>query len=106
MADTPTLVELMEKRKTPAFSRKVAQVLLGSENIGRPMMATPGLPADRTNILRQAYAKALVEPELIAELKKKRMSLDVVSGADIEGVMREITNQAREVVERVKKLAE
>ena len=66
MADTPTLAELMDKRKTPAFSRKVAQVLLGSENIGRPMMVTPGLPADRIIILRRAYAKALAEPELIA----------------------------------------
>jgi tripartite-type tricarboxylate transporter receptor subunit TctC len=106
MADTPTLIELMDKRKTRAMSRRVTQVLLGSEHIGRPMMATPGLPADRANILRQAYAKALAEPELIAELKKKRMSLDVVSGDEIDGVMREITNQPRDVVERVKKLVE
>lgn len=106
MADTPTLVELMDKRKTPAISRKVTQVLLGSENIGRPMMATPGAPVDRVNLLRQAYAKALAEPDLIAELKKKRMSLDVISGADIENVMREITSQPRDVVDRVKKLVE
>jgi tripartite-type tricarboxylate transporter receptor subunit TctC len=106
MADTPTLIELMDKRKTPALSRKVTQVLLGSESIGRPMMATPGLPGDRLNILRQAYAKALSEPEIIAELKKKRMSLDVVSGEEIENVMREISSQPRDVVERVKKLAD
>jgi tripartite-type tricarboxylate transporter receptor subunit TctC len=54
MADAPTLSELMDKRKTPAISRKVTRVLLGSESIGRPMMATPGLTADRLNILRQA----------------------------------------------------
>lgn len=106
MTDTPTLIELMDKRKTPALSRKVTQVLLGSESIGRPMMAAPGLAADRLNILRQAYAKALLEPELIAELNKKRMSLDVVSGADIDRVMQEIINQPKDVVERVKKLVE
>ena len=34
------------------------------------------------------------------------MSLDVISGADIENVMREISNQPRDVVDRVKKLVE
>jgi tripartite-type tricarboxylate transporter receptor subunit TctC len=106
MADTPTLVELMNKRKTPALSRKVTEVLLGSETIGRPMMTTPGVPVDRINTMRQAYAKALAEPEMIAELKKKRMSLDVISGADIENIMREISNQPRDVVDRVKKLVD
>ena len=56
------------------------------------------------NILRQAYVKALAEPEMIAELKKKRMNLDVVSGADIENVMGQISNQPRDVMDRVKKL--
>jgi tripartite-type tricarboxylate transporter receptor subunit TctC len=106
MGDTPTLLELMEKRKTPEMSRKVTDVLLASETIGRPMMATPGVPGDRLNILRQAYPKAFGEPEMIAELKKKRMNLDVISGDEIEKVMRDIINQPREVVERVKKLSE
>jgi hypothetical protein len=106
MPDTPTLIELMDKRKTPEMSRKVTDILLASETIGRPMMATPGLPADRLNMLRQAYAKALAESELVTELKKKRMSLDVVSGDEVEKVMRDIISQPREVVERVKKLSE
>ena len=56
------------------------------------------------NILRQAYVMALAEPEMIAELNKKRMNLDVVSGADIENVMGQISNQPRDVMDRVKKL--
>ena len=106
MADVPTLVELMDKRKTPEISRKVTDVLLGSETIGRPLMASPGLPADRLSILRQAYVKAFAEPEFMAELKKKRMNADLVSGDEIDKVMREIMSQPRDVVERVKKLAE
>jgi tripartite-type tricarboxylate transporter receptor subunit TctC len=106
MPDTPTLIELMDKKKTPELSRKVTQVLLGSEAIGRPMMAAPGLPADRLHLLRQAYVKALAEPELISELKKKRMSIDAIGGDEIEKVMRDIISQPREVVERVKNLVE
>jgi tripartite-type tricarboxylate transporter receptor subunit TctC len=96
----------MDQKKTPAVKRKVAQVLLGSENVGRAMMTTPGVPAERVAMLRQAYAKAMAEPEVVAELKKRRMGLDVVSGADIEKVLREISNQPRDVVDRVKKRVE
>ncbi|HSK30132.1 MAG TPA: tripartite tricarboxylate transporter substrate-binding protein [Candidatus Limnocylindria bacterium] len=104
MPDTPTLIELMDKKKTPAMSRRVTQVLLGSESIGRPMMATPGLVADRLTTLRRAYAQAFEEPELISELKKRKLNFDPVTGEDIERIMRDILNQPAEVVERVKSL--
>ena len=34
------------------------------------MMVTPGTPADRVKMLRDAYAKSMKDPELIAEAKK------------------------------------
>jgi tripartite-type tricarboxylate transporter receptor subunit TctC len=34
------------------------------------MMAPPGTPPDRVKILREAYAKALKDPELIPEAQK------------------------------------
>lgn len=104
MPDTPTLIELMDKKKTPAMSRKVTQVLLGSESIGRPMMATPGIPTERLGMLRRAYAKAFEEVELIAELKKRNLNFEPISGEEIEKVMLNILSQPPEVVERVKKI--
>ena len=50
--------------------------------------------------------KALKEPELVAEARKRRMELDFLSGEELEGVMREVSNEPRDVVERVKKLTE
>jgi len=70
------------------------------------MLATPGMPGDRVGILREAYLKTLKEPELVAEAKKRRLELDFLSGEELEGVMREVSNQPRDVVERVRKLIE
>ncbi len=106
MADTPTIYELMDKKKTPDINRGVTRVLLASGTVGRPMLATPGIPADRVRILREAYLKTLKGPELVAEAKKRRMELDFLSGEELEGVMREVSNQPRDVVERVKRLTE
>jgi tripartite-type tricarboxylate transporter receptor subunit TctC len=106
LMDAPTLAELMEKRKTPALSRNVARVMLLSATLGRPMIATPGTPADRIKILRDAYASAFKDPEAIEEAKKSRLDLETLTGADVENQIRDVMNQPREVIERVKKLGE
>jgi len=106
LPDTPTLHEYMDKKKTPEISRSVARVMLLAGTLGRPMLATPGIPVDRVRILREAYLKALKEPEVIAEAKQRRLDLEVLSGDELEVSMREVINQPREVVERVKRLIE
>ncbi len=106
LADAPTLVDLMEKKKTSAFSRSVAKVMLVSATLGRPMITTPGTPADRIKILRDAYLKALREPEVIEEAKKTKLDLEVLPGAEVEAQIRDVMNQPKDVIERVKKLSE
>ena len=106
LADAPTLVDLMEKKKTSAFSRSVAKVMLVSATLGRPMITTPGTPADRIKILREAYLKAFNEPEVVEEAKKTKLDLAVLPGAEVEAQIREVMNQPKDVIERVKKLSE
>ncbi len=106
LADAPTLVDLMEKKKTSAFSRSVAKVMLVSATLGRPMITTPGTPADRIKILRDAYLKAFNEPEVVEEAKKTKLDLAVLPGAEVEAQIREVMNQPKDVIERVKKLSE
>jgi tripartite-type tricarboxylate transporter receptor subunit TctC len=105
LADAPTLVELMDKRKTSAFSRSVARVMLVSATLGRPMMTTPGTPPDRVKILREAYLKAFNDPESVQEAKKSRLDLQALAGAEVETQLREVMNQPKDVIERVKKLS-
>jgi tripartite-type tricarboxylate transporter receptor subunit TctC len=106
VGDAPTLPELMEKRKTPAMGRSVAKLLLLSATVGRPLVTTPGVPAERVQILREAYVKAFKEPELLAEARKARMEVVLLAGEDVEKDMRDAINQPKDVVARVKKLME
>ena len=106
LSDTPTLNELMDKKKTPAISRNVARAMLVSATLGRPLIATPGIPPDRIKILREAYLKAFSVPEVIEEAKKTNLDLQTLTGIEVEKQIREVMNQPREVLERVKKLVE
>jgi tripartite-type tricarboxylate transporter receptor subunit TctC len=103
-ADVPTLYELMDKHKTPEMSRRVIQVLFAGDEWGHPMMAPPDTPSDRLKLLRESYAKALRDPELLAEAKKGNMELDPSTGEEQEAMMKEVMNQPAEVIQKVKKL--
>ena len=106
LPEVPTIFELMDKYKTSEVGRRLARVVLAGDELGRPMVAPPGVPADRIKILREAYAKSLRDSDLIAEVNKSRLDMEASSGEEIQALYKELMDQPREVVERVKKLEE
>jgi hypothetical protein len=80
--------------------------MLLSSTAGRPLISTPGMPAERVKLLREAYLKAFAEPELLAEAKKARMDVQLLPGEEVEKEFREAMDQPPDVVARVKKLME
>ena len=104
MTEVPTLVELMDKYKTTDVSRRVAQVILAGNEYGRPMVATPGVPADRVRTLREAYSRSLKDSQLLNEAKQSKLEIEPASGEELQALTERVMNQPREVIERVKKL--
>jgi tripartite-type tricarboxylate transporter receptor subunit TctC len=102
--DVPTIYELMDQLKTPEDTRRVAMVLLAPAVFGRPMVATPGVPPDRLKMLRHAYEQSLKDPALLEDLKKRRWSVDAVSGEELAKLAKEVVSQPPDVVERMMKL--
>ena len=84
--------------------RGVARVIMASGDFGRPMLIGPGNPPDRVKILRDAYAKAMRDPGLVDEAKKSQMDMEYTPGEDLQTLMKELMNQPRDVIERVKKV--
>jgi tripartite-type tricarboxylate transporter receptor subunit TctC len=105
LPDVPTIYELMDKENTPAATRLLANVILGSGGFGAyPILASPGIPTERVKILREAYTRTLKAPEFLEEAKKNRWELKPVAGEDLEALAREVTVQSPEVIERIKRL--
>jgi tripartite-type tricarboxylate transporter receptor subunit TctC len=102
--DVPTIAEIFDKEKVPENSRRVAQVILAAESFGRPIIATPGTPPDRVQMLRQAFDQSMKDPELLAEAQKQRMDVDPTPGANLEKLAQQILQQPPEVLARVKKI--
>ena len=102
LKDTPTLGELMQQYKTPEASRRLAKVVLTAANLGRPIAGPPRLPPELLKTLRDAYDKSMKDPELLAEAAKRGWEVDPHTGAELEALAKEVINQPKDVIERMK----
>jgi tripartite-type tricarboxylate transporter receptor subunit TctC len=104
VADAPTIFELMNEYKTSPTKRRVAESMLQGGEWARPLMATPGTPADRIAMLRSAYEQMTKDTEFLAEAKKLRIEITLTKGEELQNTAKEVMNQPPEVVEQIKKL--
>jgi len=104
LADVPTVNELLDEYKVAEPMRRLSALALASGDFGRPIVATPGIPAERVKILQDAFAKTLKDPDLLAEAKKKNLEIDPTSGEDLEKLAKDVISAPQDAVERLSKL--
>jgi tripartite-type tricarboxylate transporter receptor subunit TctC len=102
LPNVPTIYELMDQYKTPEAGKRLARVVLTAATLGRPIVTTPGVPADRLKTLREAYARTLADTELLAEAKKRAWDVDPLTGEELEALAKEVVTQPPQVIERMK----
>jgi tripartite-type tricarboxylate transporter receptor subunit TctC len=106
LPDTPTIYELMDRYKTTDAGRRLATVMLAAGELGRPMLGSPGIPAGRVKILREAFEKTMKDPEFLAEIAKRKYELSPARGEELERVVKESMSQPQEIIQRMKKVLE
>jgi tripartite-type tricarboxylate transporter receptor subunit TctC len=71
--------------------------------IGRAYAVAPGTPADRVAMLRDAFAKAVKDPELLAEGKKAKIAFSLISHQQVEKDFNALLNQTPETLKEMGK---
>ena len=105
LPDTPTIYELMDRYKIPPERQRLASVYLSSGRFGsRPIVSSPGLSTERAQMLRDAYAKTLKDPDFLEEISKRGWSVEPVYGEELQALAKEVTSQPPEVIDWLKKL--
>jgi len=70
--------------------KKVMGLLYTQNTYLRPFMAPPETPDGRVAVLREAFMKALKDPELLAEAAKARLMVDARSGQEMTAMVENI----------------
>jgi tripartite-type tricarboxylate transporter receptor subunit TctC len=72
-------------------------------SIGRAFAVRPGTPPDRVAMLREALAKTLQDPQLLAEAKNAKIEMTYITPQDVIKGFNEMMNQPPNVVEAMNK---
>jgi tripartite-type tricarboxylate transporter receptor subunit TctC len=84
--------------------RQLLTLLAVSSEVGRPMLAPPGTPADRVAALRRAFDGAMKDPQLRTDATKMGLPVDVVSGPELQNIANELMATPPHVVEKMNAL--
>ena len=86
------------------IGRKVMDFLSADAVLAWPLVAPPGLPAERVNELRAGYLAAMKDPELKAEADKLRLEVAPVTGTEMQELVDQLYASPPDVIELVKKI--
>lgn len=82
--------------------RKVMQLFFSQKTAARPVLAPPGVPADRVALLRSAFMKMAADPQFKKDAEKSKLEIAPTSGEAVEKVVKLIASASPEMIERLK----
>jgi tripartite-type tricarboxylate transporter receptor subunit TctC len=102
LPNVPAALDLV----TDPVKKQVLALILMRQEIGRPVAAPPGVPADRLEILRRAFDETMKDPAFLAEAEKLQLEIEPLSARAIDALLanafatpRTIVQQAAELIE-------
>lgn len=100
LPDVPSVYDMLKSDD----DRRVLDLILAAQKLGRPFVAPPDLPADRKAALREAFDKTFRDPAFVAGAQRLKIDLQPLSGADIDSILQRAYATPPPIVARAAKL--
>ena len=92
-----------EDLATSTLGKSLMSIKSIPQAIGRAFAVHPNTPTDRVTILREAFAKAIKDPELLAEAKKAKIDFSYISPEQVLKDFNALFNQTPETLREMGK---
>jgi len=100
--DTPTVIELVPDPR----GKQIIRLAASASDIGRSIIAPPGIPAERASALRQAFERMVRDPEFLAETGRRRLDFDPLSADAIFRIVADDMATPADVIESARAILE
>ena len=100
--ELPNLPNALDFAKTES-DRKVIELFFTQKTVARPIIAPPGLPAERRATLRAAFAALGNDHEFLADAEKSNLEVAPITGEAVDKVVALIASASPEVADRYAK---
>jgi len=99
--DTPYVLDIAPSDN----ARQIIHFLTAGGELGRPFVASRAVPKDRVEILRQAFAATVKDPDFLAEAKSLRLPVSPHTGAEAEKIIEQLYATPPAIVAAARKVA-
>jgi tripartite-type tricarboxylate transporter receptor subunit TctC len=100
LKDVPLVLDLARN----SAERQVLEFLYAGQEIGRPFVAPPEVPAERLKMLRAAFNAMVRDADFIADAKRAKLEVEPDDGEHLAALIRKIYATPRPIIERVSEL--
>jgi tripartite-type tricarboxylate transporter receptor subunit TctC len=96
----PFIVDLA---RTPE-EKQAVEFLYAGNNLGRPVVAPPDMPAERVNILRDAFGATMNDSEFLADAERQKLYVAPNDGENLSALIQKLYATPKAVVDKVSEL--
>jgi tripartite-type tricarboxylate transporter receptor subunit TctC len=98
LPDVPVIVDMARDDEQRAILRAV----MNATEVGTSFMTTPGVPAERVALLRNAFQQTMKDPDFLAEAERLKLTVNPLNGSDLQNLVAEVSNLPPDLVEKVR----
>ncbi len=96
LPDVPLIIDLAKTDE----QKQILKLIFARQVMGRPFLAPPGIPADRTAALRTAFTETMKDPAFLADAEKAQLEVNPVPGEELQKLVAEIYKTPPEVAKQ------
>ena len=100
--ELPEVPNALEFARTDS-DRRVIELFLTQKKAARPIIAPPGVPAERLAVLRAALASLASDHEFLADAERSGLEVDPISGEAVDKIIALIASTPRDIADRYTK---
>jgi tripartite-type tricarboxylate transporter receptor subunit TctC len=88
------------------IDRSALRLITSTSALSRPLLAPPGLPAERVATLRQAFNQTMKDPGFLQEAEKGKMDIKPLAGEAIQSLVKSVVQSREADVKRAIELTQ
>jgi ABC-type phosphate/phosphonate transport system substrate-binding protein len=96
--DIPSVQDLARNED----DRRVIELIISGDALGKPMATSPNVPAGRVKALRDAFDATVKDPEFIKAAAAARLEVNPISGAALQATVAKVLATPKHLADRAK----
>jgi tripartite-type tricarboxylate transporter receptor subunit TctC len=101
--DLPNVPNIMDLARNEEHTQ-IFRLMFARETLGYPFLGPPDVPEDRVTALRRAFQDTMRDPVFLDEATRSRLTINPVSGGEIQDLVIELYETPEPVIERTRSL--